>query len=622
MAEVLKWLASNSYILLFTVVLGALLLGKVTIKGFSLGTVASAIIVGAALSALATRAGVKIGIDGFTKSIFYCLFMYAVGLRIGPSLIHCLKGDGLRFTLLAVACSLIGLLGVVALANLWDLPAGAAGGILAGSMTMPGAIGSAEQAVSQGAFPLPAGRRPEDVSGMIALCFGLTYLWGTVGIVLVCRYLPRWWGVDPRAEARKYEEVNGVPNVDDAGLTAYRPLFVRAYRLTNETLTGWTVRQFALKYPQYKVLNVLRGEPARRGPIETVARAFSMEDEPAFAAAGVRSMTVLHEQDTTPPGRARPDRGLLPATTYAKLGAPDGLALRQGDIVTLGGRYEAMTANTSFIGPEVSDPTALNVPIDAAEIVVTSRELEGRELAELRSADFSGQVAIRRIERGGVPIPLGLHLKLQRFDVLFVAGVKSGIERLAALAGRVAHPSTSTDILTLAAGMILGLLLGQVEVRIADANVGLGNAGGLLLSGVIVSSLAWRMRIFESTPSAARNVLEDLGLVMFIAIVGISAGASLVTHLSRVLALKILVAGFVASTVPPILAWTIGHHGMKINPAILMGAIAGARSHLGAARDAARELDGSVPWIGFPVAYAVSALLLTLFGYVAMILTR
>jgi len=607
-----QWLASNQFVLLFVVVLGAVLLGKATIKGYGLGMVASAIVVGAAVSAIASTMGVKMSIDNFTKSMFYYLFMYGVGLRVGPSFINSLKGDGLKFTVLAVLCSVLGLLGAVMFTKMWDLPAGSAGGILAGSMTMSAAIGSAEEAVKQGAFPLPAGQKFEDVSGMIALSYGLTYIWGTVGIILICKYLPRWWGIDAKAEAKKYEEQFGVPNVDDAGLTGYRPLSVRAYRLTSDTLTGWTVRQFIQKYPQYKVLNVLRTVPAQ------TAEAGSE----TAAAEGVSSTTRLHDVDASPAGQARRERGVVAEVSYAKLGAPDDLAFRSGDIITLGGRLDELTQNVGLIGPEVSEQAALAVPIDAAEVLVTNKELEGKELGELRTAEFAGQVALHHIERGGVPIPLGLHLKLQRFDVLFVAGFKSGIDKLAALAGKVARPSSSTDLLTLSAGMILGLLIGAISFPMAGAKVGLGNAGGLLVSGVIVSSVASRLRFFGNTPNAARNILEDLGLVVFIAIVGINAGAALITQLSGEVALKILVAGFITCTVPPFVVWAIGLHMMKINPAILMGGVAGARSHSGPAREAAKEIGSSVPWIGFPVGYAVSGILLTVFGYVAMILSK
>ena len=561
-----KWLAENPYILLFGVVGGAVLLGKATIKGYGLGMVASAIIVGACVSAWASTYGVKMGLDNFTKSLFYYLFMYGVGLRVGPSFINSLKGDGLKFTVLAVFCSVLGLLGAVFFTKLWDLPGGAAGGILAGSMTMSAAIGSAEEAVRQGVFPLGPGQKFEDVSGMIALSYGLTYIWGTVGIILICKYLPRWWGIDAKASAKKYEEENGVPNVDDAGLTGYRPLALRAYKLTNKEVVGWTVHRFLDKYPQYKIVNVHRGDQ--------------------------------------------------------RMGAPDDLVLQANDVIALGGRLEEITSNLGLIGPEVADEKALNIPLDQAEILVTNKAMEGKELREFRNAEFAGQLGLQRIERGGVPIPIGLNLKLQRFDVLFVAGLKSGVENLAAMMGKIARPSTVTDLLTLSLGMILGFLIGAIAFPIAGSKVGLGNAGGLLVSGVIVSSLVSRLRFFGNTPNAARNVLEDLGLIVFIAIVGINSGAGLISQLTGSVALYIFIAGFICTTVPPILVWAIGYHLMKINPAVLMGGVAGARSHSGPAREAAKEVGSSVPWIGFPVGYAVSGVLLTVFGYVAMVMSK
>jgi len=229
---------------------------------------------------------------------------------------------------------------------------------------------------------------------------------------------------------------------------------------------------------------------------------------------------------------------------------------------------------------------------------------------------------VQRVERGGVPIPIGLHTKVQRFDVLYVTGLKGAVHNAATLLGKIARPSTATDLLTLSLGMILGFLIGAISFPLAGSAVGLGNAGGLLVSGVIVSSAASRLRFFGNTPNAARNILEDLGLIVFIAIVGINSGAGLISQLTGAVALYIFIAGFIVTTVPPILCWAIGYHFMKINPAVLMGGVAGARSHSGPAREAAKEIGSSVPWIGFPVGYAVSGVLLTVFGYVAMVMTK
>ncbi|MBC7682839.1 MAG: transporter, partial [Ferruginibacter sp.] len=298
------------------------------------------------------------------------------------------------------------------------------------------------------------------------------------------------------------------------------------------------------------------------------------------------------------------------------------LVLQHGDVVALGGSLVALTDHMGSIGPEVPDARALNIPLDQAEIVVTHRDAIGHTLQDFRTSPLAGQVQLTGIERGGVPLPMGLQTRLQRLDVLHFVGLRSAIDKATALLGPVARPSTATDLLTLSLGMILGFLIGLVQVPAFGASVGLGNAGGLLVSGILVSSLVSRLRFFGNTPNAARNVLEDMGLIFFVAIVGVNAGAHLLSQLSGTLALQIVGLGFVACTVPPFIVWAIGLHLFKINPAILMGGVAGARSHSGPAREAAKEVDSSVPWIGFPVAYAVSGILLTVFGYFAMVLAK
>jgi putative transport protein len=354
--------------------------------------------------------------------------------------------------------------------------------------------------------------------------------------------------------------------VDDSGLTGYRAGGLRAYRLENKEVAGQSISQFRGKNPQYRIVNVVRN------------------GESAGAAADTK--------------------------------------LEIGDVIALGGRLEDLTANMGLIGPEIADAKALNIPLDQAEVLVTNKEMEGKALKEFRNEDFAGQLQVTRVERGGVPIPLGADTQLQRFDVLFVTGLKTAVNKVADKLGKVARPSTSTDLLTLSAGMVAGLLIGQINVPVGDFSVGLGNAGGLLLSGIIVSSIVSRLRFFGNTPNAARNVLEDLGLVTFIAIVGINAGSTLLAQLTGKIALFIFLAGFIASTIPPILTWIIGYHFMKINPAVLMGGVAGARSHSGPAREASKEIDSSVPWVGFPVGYAVSGVLLTVFGYFAMLFSK
>lgn len=564
MHALFSFLANNPFMLLFVVVGLAVLVGRFTFKGYGLGMVAGAIVVGCAIAIAASAYGVTLKLNDFTKSLFYYLFMYGVGLRVGPSFINSLKGDGLKFTLLAVLSSFIGLGIVVAGARFFELPMGAAGGMLAGAMTMSAAIGSAEQAVLAGAVQLAPGTTAEQVSAMIALSYGITYIWGTVGIILICKYLPRWWRVDAKAAARAYEDEHGVRNVDDAGLTGYAAFGLRAYTLENPQTANQTIHDFRSKYPEYRIINVRRGAQV--------------------------------------------------------LGADPLLRLEMGDVIALGGSRASLTDHMGLIGTEVDDAKALGIPLDQAEILVTEKAVIGKQYKAFRDHDIAGQLQVTAVERGGVPLPVGSETELQRRDVLFVTGLSSAVQQAGHLFGRIARPSTATDLLTLSIGMILGLLIGLIQFPAFGASVGLGNAGGLLVSGVIVSSISSRLRFFGNTPNAARNILEDMGLVVFVAIVGVNAGASLLTQLTGAIALQIFFVGFIACSLPPFIVWAIGLHVMKINPAVLMGGVAGARSHSGPCREAAKEIDSSVPWIGFPVGYAISGILLTIFGYFAMVL--
>ena len=402
-----QFLADNPYILLFFTVGMAVVVGKFAVKGYGLGMVAAAIVVGAGLATWASVYGVKMQLDNFAKSLFYYLFMYGVGLRVGPAFFNALKKDGITFTILAVVCSFLGLGLVVVMSGLLDLPAGAAGGVLAGSQTMSAAIGTAEMAVSQGAYRLPEGTTAEQVSGMIALGYGVTYIWGTIGIILVCKYLPRWWGVDARKAAREYELAHGVKNVDDAALTGYRGGGLRAYRLENVATAGQSITQFRGKYPQYRIVNVRRGEES--------------------------------------------------------LGADPDLVLQTGDVIALGGRLGDLTANMGLIGTEVDDPRALAVPLDQAEIVVTEKGAVGKPLSALAAEGFAGQLQVTRMERSGEPFPVGRDTELKRFDVLHVTGLKGAVDKAAGLLGKIARPSTSTDLLTLSGGMVLGLGMALTE---------------------------------------------------------------------------------------------------------------------------------------------------------------
>ena len=120
------------------------------------------------------------------------------------------------------------------------------------SQTMSAAIGSAEEAVNAGVLSLPAGTTPDQVSSMIALSYGITYIWGTVGIILITKYLPKWWGIDAEASAGNTRQKFGVASGDSPTLSGWTTGGLRAYRMENKAWIGKTIGELLRSNPEYR----------------------------------------------------------------------------------------------------------------------------------------------------------------------------------------------------------------------------------------------------------------------------------------------------------------------------------------------------------------------------------
>ena len=172
---------------------------------------------------------------------------------------------------------------------------------------------------------------------MIALSYGITYIWGTVGIILITKYLPKWWGIDAKAAARQYEVEHGVASGDTPALTGWTPGALRAYRLENTAWVGKSV------------------------------------------GALLSAQSRISHRQRRPQGQP--------------ISLSDDLVLRAGDVIALGGRREAMTEKMGLIGPEVSDRIALDVQLDRADILVTKRGCFKLTNEELRALPEVNQIS-------------------------------------------------------------------------------------------------------------------------------------------------------------------------------------------------------------------------------------
>jgi putative transport protein len=306
--------------------------------------------------------------------------------------------------------------------------------------------------------------------------------------------------------------------------------------------------------------------------------------------------------------------------------------LQKGDIVTLVADMERLVEQASSkIGPEVADQRARDVDLEVADLIVTNKALVGLTLKEavngLRHAVFPDADEVGRLvqlvslTRTGELLPVYPNTRVERGDVARVVGPKSRIDAMGKHVGSVVRTTTGSDILTLALGLAFGYIIGYLSFQVGGIPISLGTPAGVMLAGIAISTLRSRYPLFGGPVSeGARSLLQDLGLDLFIAVVGLNTAPNVAGAFANGGALSILAVGIVASLVPPVVAWAVGLKLLKLNPAVLTGALCGARFSTPALRAAQEESDSAIPAVGYPVPYAVTAVLVLVAGYLALFL--
>jgi putative transport protein len=206
-------------------------------------------------------------------------------------------------------------------------------------------------------------------------------------------------------------------------------------------------------------------------------------------------------------------------------------------------------------------------------------------------------------------------------DVLRVTGSKWRVGILEREVGTIVRPSLSTDTVTLALGLAIGAFLGALTVKIGSLSLTLSTSVGLLLVGIGLSTLRTRFPAFGGPfPEPARQLLEDLGLNVFVAVLGVNAGAGVVQAMSGGALGPIVLACLIVGFIPPLIGWLVGAKVLKMNAALLLGAVAGGRCNSPGMRAATEVSESNVPAISYPVTFAISNVILTLASYLLALL--
>ena len=564
----MEWIVSqfreHPELAIFLTIFAGFWIGKLKFGKFSLGTVTSVLLVGVLVGQL------NITIDGPIKSVFFLLFLFAIGYKVGPQFFRGLKKDGLPQMLFAAVMCVICLLAPWGLAKIMGYNAGEAAGLLAGSQTISAVIGVAEDTIK--GLGLSATDQANYIN-IIPVAYAVTYIFGTAGSAWILASIgPRMLGglEKVKAACKELESKMGKDESDEPGfMEAARPVEFRAYKIENE----W--------FNEGKTVNELE-------------KLFRKQNKPVYVER-IRKEGQVTILETAP-----------------------NLVLNINDEVVLSGRREYVIDEEDWIGEEVLDAQLLDFPAETLPVMVTKKSCATKNVQHINKQKFMHGVSIKSINRSGVEIPVLAKTVVDAGDILELVGMKRDVEVAAKEMGYIDRPTNQTDMIFVGLGILIGGLIGALTIHLGGVPLSLSTSGGALIAGLVFGWLRGKHPTFGRIPEPALWILNNVGLNMFIAVVGISAGPGFVAGFQQV-GVSLFIVGALATAIPLIAGLLIAKYIFKFHPALILGCTAGARTTtaaLGAIQDA---VESQTPSLGYTVTYAVGNTLLIIWG-VAIVL--
>jgi putative transport protein len=569
----LEYLGKNPFAFLFLALAIGYPLGRVKVAGISLGATAGTLVV-AVLMALTASAlyGIKYEIPGLVEDIFLMLFMYALGMRVGPQFFSGLARGGLDFVIIGLIVAFSNFLIVFFGVKAIGLEPGYAAGIISGSYTITAVMGVAGSAITSGAYTPPAGLTADQVSANMAAGYAISYVLSSIFIILFIKYLPAMFGRDPVKSAKEAEAsfasgVDGgaLPGTAGASILGFTGEQIRSYKVEHQELAGQSVQDLFHKYPHAAILKVVRGDQV--------------------------------------------------------IDAKDNPKLQVGDIIGVMGRYgDLIGGGGKVVGTEVDEPRVRKVDIEVADVYMGKSEYAGKTLQELGRAIGFG-VYLKSLFRAGVAIPHLPNTVVEKGDTLRLAGPAWCVNQAAnGLKSVPLVESAYTEVAFMSAALFLGFVIGHASVKISGIPFALGTSAGCMVMGILVAWLRTRNPTFGGpTSEGARAFLNDIGLSVFVAVLGATVGPKILGSLQGTTVIWIAVLGLAGALIPPFIAWLYGYYIRKMNPIILAGACAGGRNSTPALNGVQEVSGSSIAAVAYPVPYALTSALVLILGYMAMV---
>lgn len=525
-------------VLLYSFVIAVgVLLGKIKFFGVSLGVT------------FVLFTGIVCGHFGFTgntqiltflQDFGLILFVFCIGLQVGPSFFTSFKKGGVSMNVVAMGVVALNIAVALALYYLLDgrieLPMMV--GILCGAVTNTPGLGAANEALSQFNYDGP----------QIAMGYACAYPLGVLGIIgaiiairLLCRI-----------NIKKEEEELAMQDAADPHLTPFKMhLEVRNEALNGKTL--FQVKEFIGR--DFVISRILQG-----GHV-------SIPNRDTVFHVGDQMYIVCAEDDS-----------------------------------------EAIIA---FIGPKVKvDWEKQDVPMVSRRILVTQPKMNGKRLGELHFSSIHG-VNVTRVNRSGMDIFASPNLTLQVGDRVMVVGPQDAVERVANLMGnslkRLDHP----NIVTIFVGIFLGILFGSLPIAFPGipTPVKLGLAGGPLIVAILIGRFGYKLKLVTYTTMSANLMLREIGIALFLASVGVKAGANFVQTVVEGDGLLYVGCGFLITIIPLLVMGLVARFYYKMNYCTLMGLMAGSTTDPPALAYANQTVSNNAPAVGYSTVYPVTMFL-------------
>src|SRR5213595_2789011 len=531
--------------------------GKFNYKGLGLGAVTATLL-----------AGVLIGQIGITisqplKAFSFLMFLFAVGYAVGPQFVRGVAKDGVPQAIFSVVQCVLCLASAVVICKFAGYDVGYTAGLYSGSQTISAAMGLSTDAINR--LGLPADQAKALLDSM-PIAYAVTYMFGTMGSALVIAVLgPKLLGIDLVAACKDYEEKHGGGKKELGGPG-----------------TGWT--RWALR--AYKV-------------------------QPGGKAAGLR---VTEAESMVPDARLfilRIRRGgeIMDATADT--------VLKEGDVVAVVGPRDVLVNVLGAATQEVEDRELLAVPVEGVDVLVTNKEVDGKTIAELATRPAARGVFLRKITRGATAtdIPILPSTEVNRGDLFTLVGRTQDVAATTKMLGVADRPTDVTDMAFVGVAIVVGALV----FKVAGVPLTLSTAGGALIAGIIGGWLRSVRPSFGRIPTPTVWFMNSVGLNIFIAIVGISAGPGFVNGL-KTQGIGLFLWGALATTVPLILGMFVAKYVFRFHDALNLGIISGSRTTTASLGLVCDQAKSQIPALGYTVTYAVGNTLLTIWGMIIIML--